>query len=124
MAKEELNQALNCHFEGPVSNGGGKDAFHSVPLSKPGQGEIRDAVESVLTGTLTAVAEVSPFRFGSGSKLPRSLKASRKPLLPLSQQIRKRFKELSHGRDLFPFLIEDRRSRTSGPSKTAAGRRW
>ncbi len=56
MAKEELNQALNCHFEGPVSNGGGKDAFHSVPLSKPGQGEIRDAVESVLTGTLAAVA--------------------------------------------------------------------
>ena len=57
MAKEELNQALNCHFEGPVSNGGGKDAFHSVPLSKPGQGEIRDAVESVLTGTVGAMAE-------------------------------------------------------------------
>ena len=41
----------------PVINGGGKDAFHSVPLSKPGQGEIRDAVESVLTGTLGALAE-------------------------------------------------------------------
>ncbi len=26
MAKEELNQALNCRFEGPVSNAGGKDA--------------------------------------------------------------------------------------------------
>ncbi len=40
-----------------VRNGGGKDAFHSVPLSKPGQAKIRDAVESVLTGTLAAVAE-------------------------------------------------------------------
>ena len=25
------------------------DAFHTLPLSKPGQGEIRDAVESVPT---------------------------------------------------------------------------
>ncbi len=65
-------------------------------------------MESVLTGTLAAVAEALPFRFGSGSKLPRSLKASCKPLLPLSQQIRKRFKEVSHGRDLFGHLIGDR----------------
>src|SRR5437667_4557472 len=41
-------------------NGGNKDAFHGVPLSKPGQGEIRDAVESFLTGTLVDVAEALP----------------------------------------------------------------
>ncbi len=41
----------------PVSEGGGKDAFHSVSLSNPGQEEIRDAVESVLTGTIAAMAE-------------------------------------------------------------------
>src|SRR6266567_2753394 len=52
---DDGDDARSCKPQ-PISNGGGKDAFHSVPLWKPGHGEISDALESVLTGTLAAVA--------------------------------------------------------------------
>jgi len=41
----------------PVSEGGGKDAFQVSKVGRCGRGEIRDAVESVLTGTLVGMAE-------------------------------------------------------------------
>src|SRR6266700_1502361 len=57
----ELLNSMRKHKAGyPVSEGGGKDAFHSVSLSNPGQEEIRDAVESVLTGTKAAMADRIP----------------------------------------------------------------